>query len=112
MYTKHGLNRMMERVLLNQNRKFNKRQRERIKSKAQSKYSKDFNKKIAVSMDSHGIKYYYVDLRDDNTCLKYVVTPENKVITVYETNLLDEQKKYHLNFTQNYYLNKYYYKVN
>ena len=106
MYKKHGLKLIMERVLLSQNRKFNKKQRKKNERKAQSRYAKDFNNKIAVSMNRYGNKYYYVDLKDDNTCLKYVVTPENKVITVYPTNLLEEQKKYHLNFTANYYTQK------
>lgn len=92
MYTKHGLNRMLERVVLTQNKKFNKKQRKRYHQKAKKKLDEDMNNMIAYYNCSKGRKIIYADLKEDNSCTKYVLSETKKIITVMKVNFLEEKE--------------------
>ena len=93
MFTKHGLNRMLERVVLKQNKRMNKRQRKKLESKARMKFNKDMEKKVATIKSKNGKIYVYANLKEDNSCTKYVLSSKYKLITVMEVNLDEEKKK-------------------
>lgn len=92
MYTKHGLNRMLERIVLTQNKKFNKKQRKRYKNKAKKKLNEDMKKMIAYYNCSDGRKIIYSDLKKDNSCTKYVLSETKKIITVMKVDFIKEKE--------------------
>ena len=93
-YTKHGLSRMVERVVYNQKKKFNKKQITKKQKIAMNKFEEDNRNKIAIFND--GMKVYiYSNLNENNECTKYVLI-NKKIITVVKVNFLQECKKYKL----------------
>lgn len=92
MYTKHGLNRMLERVILNQSKKFNKKQRKKYKNKANQKFQKDMKNMFAYYNNSNGKKIIYTDLKKDKSCTKYILSETKKIITVIKVNFQEEKK--------------------
>ena len=92
MYTKHGLNRMLERVVLKQTKRFNKKQRKRYKKRANQKFQKDMKNMFAYYNCSNGKKIIYTDLQQDKSCTKYILSETKKIITVIKVNFQEEKK--------------------
>ena len=98
MYSKHGINRVVERVVLNNqksNKRYKKNQKKKLLKKAVKKYKKDIENHFAYLNASNGIRYYYANLDEDNNCNKYIRSYYGKLITVVKVNFDDELRRYH-----------------
>lgn len=82
LISKHALNRTIERLLLSQNIKLNKKQISKNKKKAINKITYDIENYFAKSYGEL-YKYIYSCLNDNGTCTKYVISKkDNKIVTV------------------------------
>jgi hypothetical protein len=94
--SKHALHRMIERGVLCQNKKLNKKQVKRNSKRAYKKFDKGLNNVFATSMTKR-VLYKYSNLSDKGTCMKYVVDPRtNFIITVINVDIDEEIKNYNL----------------
>lgn len=97
--SKHALNRVIERLVLSQNIKLNKRQLNHYRKRAKKKIHDDLKNMFAISYSNDGMyKYIYTSLTDQHFCNKYVFSKsENCIVTVLnDINLLEEIKIYNL----------------
>ena len=94
MISKHALNRVVERLVLSQNIKLNKKQITKNYKKAQNIITNDINTSFAEAVSKDGKhKYIYTALKGNNQCTKYIISNENIVITVINNINLEEEVK-------------------
>ena len=92
----HALNRMIERVVLSQNIKLTKRQKNHNKRIAIRKVKFDLENFFAQSFFK-GYKAVYSNLRRNNTCTKYIISKDNIIVTILNNiNIHDELSCYSL----------------
>lgn len=97
----HAFSRLIERLLLSQNIKLNKRQKEHNKNKAINKIRKDLNNNFGCSYYK-GYKAIYTNLKNNNTCTKYIISDKNTIVTIINNiNIYDEMNKYSICFKKN-----------
>lgn len=99
--SKHVLNRTIERIIKSQNIKLNKKQISANSRKARKIIASHIENPFAIAINEEcNCKYYYVDLKKDGLCLKYVVDCEsNCIITVIkDVSVYYELKNYKLRF--------------
>lgn len=92
LISKHALNRTIERLLLSQNIKLNKKQVSKNKKKAINKITYDIENYFAKS---NGVlyKYIYSCIKEDGTCTKYVISKKNnKIVTVINNVRLETEE--------------------
>lgn len=93
----HAFNRIIERLILSQNIKLNKKQKAKNKNKVINKIKKDLDNYFGCSYFK-GYKAIYTDLKDNNTCTKYIVSTERTIITVVNNiNIYNEISQYNIN---------------
>ena len=93
----HVLHRTIERIIKSQNIKLNKKQIKANSKKARKIIMFDISNAFAVAFNKEvGCYYYYVKLKNNGLCLKYVGDNEPKcVITVIkDVDISQELKKY------------------
>ena len=101
--SKHALERTIERLIMSQNIKLNKKQRSAFEKRANSIIKHNLNFRIATSYSNDGIyEYVYSDIDKHSKCRKYVVDIETKqVITVINNlDISEEINKYKLYFSK------------
>ena len=100
--SKHALERTIERLIMSQNIKLNKKQRAAFEKRASKIIKNNLKYKIATSYSNDGIyEYIYSDINGKNRCRKYVVDIETRqVITIINNiNITEEISKYKLYFS-------------
>ncbi len=90
--SKHAISRTIERFIMSQNIKLNKKQKNRNLNKAKKIIVDDVTNKFAVSFSQNGrYKYLYTALKN-NACRKYVISLDNKtIITVIDNIKLNDE---------------------
>jgi hypothetical protein len=99
--SKHVLNRTIERIIKSQNIKLNKKQVSANSKKARKIIISNIENSFAVAFNEDcNCKYYYVDLKNDGLCLKYVMDCDSKcIITVIkDVSIYQELKNFKLKF--------------
>ena len=92
----HALNRIIERLILSQNIKLNKKQKLKNKNKAVKKLRKDLDNNFGCSYFK-GYKAIYTDLKENNTCTKYIITTEKTIETIVNNiNIYNEINQYNI----------------
>ena len=92
----HALNRIIERLILSQNIKLNKKQKLKNKNKAVKKLRKDLDNNFGCSYFK-GYKAIYTDLKENNTCTKYIISTEKTIVTVVNNiNIYNEINQYNI----------------
>ena len=99
--SKHALNRIIERLVLSQNIKLNKKQVSKNVGRAKNIIINDINNHFAKVYSADGkYKYVYSSLNKESKCRKYVISLDNNVVVtvINNLNLNEEIKKYKLTF--------------
>jgi len=79
----HAINRIIERLVLSQNIKLNKKQLAKNYKKAQNIITNDINNSFAEAISKdYQYKYIYSDLKANNLCTKYIISDDSVVVTV------------------------------
>ena len=101
LISNHALNRTIERLVLSQNIKLNKKQVARNLKKARNIIIDDLNETFAYSNSKDNIYLYlYTNLNKHGLCRKYVISADtNNIVTVIDDIDIDlEAKKYNIIF--------------
>ena len=100
--SRHALNRTIERIILSQNIRLNKKQLEKNRKKAMRIIENDINTFFADSI-SGKYKYLYSGIKKGNICRKYVINRETDIIltVIDDINLSEEVQKQRLTLKNN-----------